>query len=133
MKFKDIILEYLLEQDPPEAEQDPQDDNLQGDNPQQDNEPEQDGAEPEQDDTQPTQGQTPENKPKKEKKLTPFELQKNLWRQEVPGIEEGTLEAGVEFFNRVKTGLQPISTDQQRRNQPEILAASLRFEHFHPI
>jgi len=129
MKFKDIILEYLLEQPDPVADENPQDDNLQGDNPQQDDEPEQDDAEPEQDNTQPTQGQTPENKPKKEKKLTPFELQKNLWRQEVPGIEEGTLEAGVEFFNRVKTGLQPISTDQQRRNQPEILAASLRFEH----
>lgn len=128
MKFKDIILDYLLEQPDPVADENPQDGDPQVDNQQQDNEPDTDGVdEPEQDETDPNQA--PQNKPKKEKKLTPFEVQKTLWRQEIPGIEEGALESGIQFFNRVKTGLQPISAEQGRRNQPEVLAASLRFEH----
>lgn len=124
MKFKDIILDYLLEQ-PEEVPQDNQEPNL---DPQADNEPEGDD-EVVQPDGQEPQSQQPDNKPKKEKKLNPFEQQKLLWSQEVPGIESATLDSGVQFFNRIKTGLQPLSEDPQRRNQPEIVAANVRFEN----
>ena len=122
MKFRDIILEYLLEQPDPVGDENPEDID-----PQDGNEPEQDGDEPEQGEVNPNQ--QPENRPKKEKKLNPIQQQKLYWKQDVEGIEEATLESGVQFFNRIKNGLQPLSTDPQRRNQPEILGASLRFEN----
>ena len=74
---------------------------------------------------EPTQQPQASQKPKK---LSPFDIAKERWRQDAEGIEETTLESGVRFFNNVKNGLQPIPTNPDVRPQAEVFAMVQRFE-----
>ena len=125
MKLRDIILEYLMEQPDPNPEQE-LDPNAPVPEPEDNQEPEGDEEPTDEPEGEPTQQTQVTQKPKK---LSPFDLAKEKWRQDAEGIEEATLESGVRFFNNVKTGLQPLPTNPEQRPQPDVFAMSQRFNN----
>jgi hypothetical protein len=127
MKLKDIILEYLMEQPDPNPEQE-LDPNAPVPGPEDNEEPdseEEPTDEPEGDPTQEPEGTSQVKQ--KVKKQSPFDIAKERWQQEVPGIESNALEGGITFFNNIKTNLQPLPTSPDQRAQPDVYAMSQRF------
>jgi len=125
MKLRDIILEYLMEQPDPNPEQE-LDPNAPVAGPEDNQEPEGEEEPTDEPEGEPTQQTQVTQKPKK---LSPFDLAKEKWKQDAEGIEEATLESGVRFFNNVKTGLHPLPTNPEQRPQPDVFAMSQRFSN----
>ena len=150
MKFKDLLIDILLEQQVPPNPEDPEVD-PEGNEPEEPFDPDQPwldadgnvipGMEPVHDiGRRPPREPNQPQKPEGPKKLSRTQMIKAKWKEENPALSEQQMTDAVDFFNERKDRIRPFhpygyidpTTNRHYINLPEIAALAERFPNMIP-